>query len=1207
MKTTILKQSLILLSSATLLAACGGDGGDSPVDDGGANPGESGNQSLLYSYPDDGQSEIATRAPIVLRFSSRVSTNAAEQNITLRREADGTELGFSAEEVPGEPRGVVLQPDEELDPHTRYVIDVQGLALARGPSADREIEFSTRALQRGPKNLVITDSDFELSRTFPSGDEQEPVMDFSTFRFQFTQPIDPATARYGQGGDATVTLTDSEGNLIEAALLVDGPYMTVDPEPEHLDTKTEYTLTLAAGLNSTFEQGFAGDSVTFTPKDSSPRGEPTIMVQRVTEALKPSGDPNRSELTGAPVNEVPVNSTLLGEDSATRSSGDVRAELADVTQYTEVTPVRIPRSTILTGTNIDVMIGGAVPAGISSGAVKMHFLSDATGYLVPNPYADNRDDALRIVRLFMDVAISTENAEANGGFTQDLLHIELIGTAEVDPQAGVLNLDAVSMVEPDVLGQEFATGLLSFQLQSYKDQNNPPAEFADTTPPTLQSWTFGEDGATSLDKTAMIKPTDPIILNFSEPLDRQTVIGKVHLYKNEGGVQTEVDAKVTVDGGAIVIQPAQPLEHPTETGPSLSYQVSADSGIIDLGGQPWVETFDETFELGTLVEEYELYTQQGFGSQILEPSGQIEPTREFSPYVLGLYPGYPCAMNTATRDLANGMAGRCRGGMQPNTPTDDMPGQDGLGALDPLPADDILPVPDMPANRPIIVVFSESIDRDSLFDDQGNTPTFQVYRVSAANPEDLGATVSGIVTLENDTLRFVPDQSWEEGQLYGYTLQSNGDMESSAAQCDADQPAPGLCDPQGLPLKTQLLEVVSTHDENEVLPDAIEAVFKPHFLWSEEVPLPTAGGPDLTQYFMGAPPSTDVLQVLRLPLNVDTNSNLINDSTAQGFTDPGVVSGQSKALTEFRGYQISENAHVDWQPDPSTADLTDPVSGLPLDPDGVKPPPNSAKVLSAFYGYRDMEPILNDAGISSEVLALGANSGLGQSAFSLSANVGCGWSEAPQFPDQTDCDVYGQGFFGKACYYAVPMSCPQNKFTYLRGVLFADVTDQVTQNGEMKVKIYPGHIVTTSFRLFLKSATGTGGELADSEYQVMRMRYPAGEQYITGWITGEPHNGRTPPVLYTSLDLYLDAPLLDYDLTVGKRIVDSADHNQRSYPVSMDLSGSLDFLSDGRMVAEQYNDTPVEVEVRGNTPATHVDLLIPKEGSFLRYVSQPIK
>ena len=55
MKTTILKQSLLLLSSATLLAACGGDGGDSPVDDFGSNPGESGAQALLYAYPDNGQ------------------------------------------------------------------------------------------------------------------------------------------------------------------------------------------------------------------------------------------------------------------------------------------------------------------------------------------------------------------------------------------------------------------------------------------------------------------------------------------------------------------------------------------------------------------------------------------------------------------------------------------------------------------------------------------------------------------------------------------------------------------------------------------------------------------------------------------------------------------------------------------------------------------------------------------------------------------------------------------------------------------------------------------------------------------------------------------------------------------------------------------------------------------------------------------------
>ncbi|KYZ85039.1 hypothetical protein A3Q32_21335 [Alcanivorax sp. KX64203] len=254
-----------------------------------------------------------------------------------------------------------------------------------------------------------------------------------------------------------------------------------------------------------------------------------------------------------------------------------------------------------------------------------------------------------------------------------------------------------------------------------------------------------------------------------------------------------------------------------------------------------------------------------------------------------------------------------------------------------------------------------------------------------------------------------------------------------------------------------------------------------------------------------------------------------------------------------------------------------------------------------------MDPILNDSDIFPSYLALGANAGLGQSAATSAANVGCGWSEVNLFPDQTDCDVYGQGFFGKACYYAVPMKCPQNKFTYLHGVLFADVTNQITQDGKIKVKIYPGHIVTTSFRLFLKSYTGNGGEIADSDYQVMRMRYPAGQQYIIGWITGQAYNGRTPPVLYTSLDLYLDAPLLTYDLVVRKRVAAEVEHNQTSYPVSMSLSGSLDFLSDGRMVVEQYNDTPIEVEVRGNTPPTHIDLLIPYEGSFLRYLSQPIK
>ena len=243
MKTTILKQSLLLLSSATLLAACGGDGGDSPVDDFGSNPGESGAQALLYAYPDNGQGEVPTKAPIALRFTSDVSTGDVKENVTLCCDDQGENLDFDADPVGGEPRGVLITPTDELAPGTQYTIDIADLRLKRGTAKDQTLTFTTRTLQEGPKSLVVQDMEnFELSRTFPDGSKLEPVMDFSAFRFQFTQPIDRTTATYGDGN--TVVIKDSEGMEVDAGLLVDGAYMTVDPTADYLTPGETYTLTL---------------------------------------------------------------------------------------------------------------------------------------------------------------------------------------------------------------------------------------------------------------------------------------------------------------------------------------------------------------------------------------------------------------------------------------------------------------------------------------------------------------------------------------------------------------------------------------------------------------------------------------------------------------------------------------------------------------------------------------------------------------------------------------------------------------------------------------------------------------------------------------------------------------------------------------------------------------------------------------------------
>ncbi|MBI53183.1 MAG: hypothetical protein CL551_02240 [Alcanivorax sp.] len=1216
MNKRILKQSCALLLSATVLAACGG-GGDDPA----GRDATPSNRELTFAYPDNGQTEIAGPAPVVLRFSGNVTLDAVNQGVTLVRARDGAPVDFTPEIVGKDPGTVLIQPDNDLDPHTRYEVRIQGLALENGTADDQTVTFTTRALQRGPRELVTTSPDFELNRAFPSGGEQEPVMDFSTFRFQFSQPIDPATVSYGH--DGSVRLVDAEGDLVAARLLVDGPYMTLDPRDEYLTPGARYTLYLEPELASRYGESFAGEDFRFQPKDSSPNGEPVFMVQRITEPDDPGAGDGESSLTGQPINQVPVNSTLLGQDSATQSSGNVSAELASTVSYPDVTPFRIARGTLLTGSNIDVMIGGAVPAGISSGQVNMHFLSDATGYMVPNPYS-TADDAPRVVKLFMDVAINTENPEANGGFTQDLLHIELIGLANINPDQGALNLDAVSMVEPDVLGQEFANGLLSFQLRSYKDQTNPPAPTVDNAVPTLQSWTFGEDGATGLDKTAMVKPTDPIILNFSEPLDRDTVTGKVHLYKNEGGTQTEMDTTVTVDGGAIVIRPAQALEHPTETGPSLEYQVSIDPGITDLSGEPWVESFDETFALRTQAVERDTYRKGVIATLPWLLAEEDQPLPKKSPFLLAVYPGFPCALNTNDQDLAAGVQGRCNGGIQPESIdpanlSDLTP--DEMAQIPPV--DDLLPVADMPANRPIVVVFSKDMDPASI--ELGRT--FNVYEID--DQDQIVSEVDGSLSLNGDTLRFMPSDPWKENTLYRYELASNGDIdtptEAQAANptgtlCDVDAM---ICSDEGLPLQTQLMSEVTIHDVPNAVNEEVGARYRPYFIWEEKSPSLTGGGPDLVQYFQGTENSEAVLQLLRLADSVDANANLVNDSTPQVMGPPPIyyappndsprVTGSiSYNFLRLPEYNINETDHVTWQPDPSTADLVD-RNGVPMDPNGVKAPPNSAKILSQDMGDRSLEEV-EEKGFSITG-PTGEGTNINDPAAFSGLLVGCGYERYEPYPDQTGCDVAGEEesyidftqtpplVTTKTCYQGVPAECAQDKFTYLNGALFAEVTDQPVGDG-LKVLIHPGHMVTTSFRAFLKGAlkSARGEGASDSGYQLMRMRYVDG-----GPIEARIMEGAEGPELSASVPLYLDAPYLATDLVERKRAVNTAHHNLYSYDIAMDLSGPLSFLDDGRMVAEQWNDTPVDIEQRMNVPRVSADLLVPVGGTHIRYVSEPIK
>ncbi|SOC25103.1 Ig-like domain-containing protein [Alloalcanivorax xenomutans] len=1166
MITLTLKRGALLISSALILSACGGGGGsDMP----GPDAGESKRQSLLYAYPDNGQTEVPTPAPVVLRFSSAVTVDAAEAAITLHEgDASGPTLAATFSTVDGEPRGLVLTPDDKLKPLTDYTVVIKNLKLEKGTAANQVLGFTTRPMHEGPRSLVVSSDDFVIERRIPDGGSSEPVMDFSTFRFQFSQPIDPATVHYGNAPASStapadnVGLYDSQGNLVDAVLVVNDRYMTVDPNPQSDDPEDKYfsyltpgetyTLRLGDGITSVYGETFGGDEIAFTPKDSSPRGEPAVLVQRITDSANRT---NLSPLTGKPINEVPVNGVLLGEDAniTQASNNAVMAELADVTQYPDVTPIRLPRNTVLDGSSIDVLIGGHVPAGFSSGQVEMRMLSDATGYLVPNPYNSNRSDALRIVHLFMDVAIATEDPRTNGAFTQDILHIELIGTAAVDTTEGVLNIDAVSVVEPNVLGQEYGYGLLSFQLQSYKDQQNPPvdavAEMEDNQPPVLQSWTLGEytdENGVVHDKSQLYMPGDPIILNFSEKLDLQNIGGERFVFY-ENGIEQEIS--YYADGTSIVIKPKNNLKNPRPE-QDYVYSLTIPTGITDLAGNPLQPSQINDITLPLVVTEREAIS--GENGAPPPTTGPI-PVEHRSPIVLSTYPGFPCAIDETTRDLDNDIQGRCEGAF---------PGWDQGSQYDQKEADDLLPVPKLSANKPIVVQFSREIDPMSI--KLGSS-----FLVSEFDENGNSTPVEGAYSLSGKVLKFTPATPWVEGKLYSYTLKSNGDSYSNTATCDGSQ---AICDLDGYPIQTDYFAdidfepVYAAGPPGTPLPDSSEREW--NFL-TERKPY-DAGGPDIVLYFKGDTTNSNVLQILANSPSYDVNANFVHEKNEQ-ITD-GSGAFYTSPATDLYQYYAEEKGADDQPLDPNA----DPL----LDPNGVLPPPNSAKVFS--LDTRGVEPD------STKVPPAPVVNG---------ASVGCGYKEAIAWDPAVPFAVYG-----------IPYECPKQKFTYLTGALTAEVTGEYVEGRGIKVLIWPSQFMSTSIPVRFHLTGGPIFGSSKSGAQMLRMRYSKGQsgvrsQPIEGWIKDE---GNGTPILTTSVDLYMDGIELGHNLPY----LDPT-HSFMSYPATMDLSGEIQFLDDGRMMISQFNTNDVDIDIvmhqHDGVSAGSLPLRIPAYGSRLQYISAPIK
>ncbi len=711
-----------------LISACGDDEGKV------VNPWRA-SDTLVFAYPYPGQQEVPTSGNVVLRFSTTLSDEVSgdvEDRLRLADDA-GNAVPFTPEVIDGG-RGLVLKPRTSLSPNTHYRLSVSEAGLGRiDDTVFKNFQFHTMGAHAGFADAVGSDG-FKILGITPldpdpllAGIEDARINDMSTLRMVFNRPLDPATTVYGK----QITLVDDQGQLIDASVLLQGRYLILDPRQD-LDT-VEYTLALS-GLRSRDGSLLPEVERQFTPMGTQPRETTVIKVGSLGEQQPDL----QSQLTGRPVNQVPLDSFIIGDSAVTELTGSLAADLGFVPDFADAVPLRVPAGTVLRGAPVDVNILGEIPAGIDTGDLQITLLSDANGYLIPNPFSTEAT-APRYALLRMDAAMTAEGTIANAALSQNLLNIQVVGLAIVED--GKLVLDAISVVDPDILGLEKAGAQLSFHMESFAGQRNPPMPEPDLRPLELQSWSPGEDFQ------ANTRPGDPVILNFNKAIDPASAFldGAINVQVNGTSLPPE-DVSMRVDGATVILEGTGIVEH------NQDVEIILTSQLRDTAGNPLSKDYTLDMRLDDL----------------FLPNDNRDSLR--APLVAAVFPGYPCALTDARLigERSRWRNGRCQGGQG---------------------SDPLFPVVGLFREYPIRVIFNRRIDPATV-----NGDTFFVERRDAGGDWQ---PVPGHLDVLAQRVEFFPDSPWRDGQLYRYTLRS----EPTSPDCGNN----AICTLDGAALQTRQL------------------------------------------------------------------------------------------------------------------------------------------------------------------------------------------------------------------------------------------------------------------------------------------------------------------------------------------------------------------------------------------------------------------
>jgi hypothetical protein len=511
---------------------------------------------VVFTYPIDSQIDVPVGSRIVVAFSDPVAASAIG-TVTLM----GPNGAVDAMPTVGTDGKTVSFTDAVLEPATTYSLSV-GTQLApfaqNLPASGPLVTFTTRGNSpraAAPELVAVNGGGPMNPESF------RPMLDTTTIRLVFSEPLDPRSVVLGAGA---IQLVDSSGTAVPATLLSDGIHVSIDPKDD-LTAGAAYKLQIGTQLVDLSGQPVAPATIVLTPRDT--RGSSGPIAQQLRTRV--AGDPGaKAARTGATPNAIVMQKPLIGSNTSQVLASTLATELGDPKALGGPIAFVLRKGQRLHISGLDVALGGTIPIGVSTGDIQIELLSDANGRMYRNPHqaADQKpenDRAPLYIDLTMDIAVFATDPKGNAVLSQTVLGVQ--GAGIVTATDGVLDIEQVASMELGLLGVTTASSNMVLELIT--DLKAPPPA-ADTTPPTLTA-TFPDAG------TALLPVDAGIELIFDEPIDLDRArAGGIVLNDSTG---KPVASVIESHGAVVVVRPRVPLAY------SAAYSVVL-TDVADLAG-----------------------------------------------------------------------------------------------------------------------------------------------------------------------------------------------------------------------------------------------------------------------------------------------------------------------------------------------------------------------------------------------------------------------------------------------------------------------------------------------------------------------------------------------------------------------------------------------------------------------------------------------